>query len=99
MNLSDDKIFEILMTSEFSDGYKKEEFIFLLNKFRYFYRSLHSKSTLMFSEIESIKKNKINEINILRDEITKMQIENADLKNKIDLSKKKKSWIKAIFKN
>jgi len=97
--MKDDNIFEILMTSEFSEGYRKEDFIFFLNKFRAFYRILHGRMTHLSSDIETKDKEFESEINRLRSEINDLKIENANLQNSLDLSKvrKKGFWSKVGF--
>jgi hypothetical protein len=44
--LNDEEILELLMSSEFNNDYKPEEFKYLLFKWRYFYRILHGKYEL-----------------------------------------------------
>lgn len=89
-DIKDDKIFEILMTSEFSDGYRSDDFIFLLKKFRDFYRVLHSRTTHLTSDIESMRKEHRDSLNRLETEVYNLKIDNASLRNKIDLSPVKK---------
>ena len=36
--MDDEQIFELLMTSDFADGYTSDEWTFLMLKFRYAYR-------------------------------------------------------------
>jgi dTDP-4-amino-4,6-dideoxygalactose transaminase len=55
--LNDDEILEFLMTSDFEGDYKPGEFRYLLNKWRYFYRILHSRSSNSSSSLQfEIKK-------------------------------------------
>jgi hypothetical protein len=71
--LNDSEILDFLMTSDFEENYKPEEFRYLLYKFRYFYRILHGKNEIQNSDTDSkIKKlnefieNQENQINILK---------------------------------
>lgn len=71
--LNDSEIIDFLMTSDFEENYKPEEFRYLLSKFRYFYRILHGKNEIQISDFENkIKKleevisNQENQINILK---------------------------------
>jgi hypothetical protein len=50
--LKDDELLDFLMTSDFEDNYKPEEFKYLLYKWRYFYRVLYSKKDLIKTEKE-----------------------------------------------
>ncbi len=99
MNISDTDLIEILLTSEFEDIHRKEDFKFLLLKFRYFYRILHGKLGIKRGEIESIKMEFENRILKLESEINDLKIRNANLQNKIDLSPKPKKSIFRFFKS
>ncbi len=60
--LRDDEILDFLMTSDFEQEYKPEEYKYLLNKWRYFYRVLHGKNEINKIEYEG-------QIRILDEEI------------------------------
>lgn len=47
LELKDEEILDFLMTSEFEENYKPEEFRYLLHKFRYFYRVVNGKYDLL----------------------------------------------------
>jgi uncharacterized protein YdcH (DUF465 family) len=63
--LKDEEILDFLMTSEFDNDYKPEELKYLLLKWRYFYRILHSKKELIETE-------KNGEINKIKEEINSL---------------------------
>jgi hypothetical protein len=65
--LKDEEILDFLMTSEFDNDYKPEELKYLLLKWRYFYRILHSKKEL-------IETDKQGEINKLKEEVKSLNI-------------------------
>jgi hypothetical protein len=92
--LTDDEILEYLMTSEFNETSKPEEFKFLLHKFRYFYRILHGNHTRIKGESD-IKIQKLNDIiKGLENKYEQEKIKSVELQNKIDLSEKsrKLTW-------
>jgi hypothetical protein len=92
--LTDDQILEYLMTSDFIENYKPEEYKFLLHKFRYFYRILHGNHTRIKSENEFTESQLKSEIDSLKKILNIEQQKSADLQNHIDLSKKsrKLTW-------
>lgn len=73
--LTDEEILEFLMTSEFEDEYKNEEFKYLLFKWRYFYRMLHGK-------VELVKNEKTFEIEELKTEIERLKTINKEISTK-----------------
>lgn len=72
--LNDEEVQDILMTSDFDDIYKPNEFIFLLKKFRNFYR-------ILWSNKENIKGDAEVEIRILKDELRKLSVVIGELIN------------------
>lgn len=58
--LTDEEILNFLMTSEFEQDYKPEEYKYLLNKWRYFYRVLHGKNEISKTDFD-FEKSKLNE--------------------------------------
>jgi len=92
--LTDEQILEYLMTSEFIEGYKPEEYKFLLHKFRYFYRLLHGNHTRIKSDNEFNISQLKSEIDSLKNQVYQEQVKSADLQNQIDLSVKsrKLTW-------
>lgn len=83
--LTDEDILEYLMTSEFIENYRPEEYKYLLHKFKYFYRILHGNHTRIKGDKDLEIKNHKDSLESIRKDIERIQIENADLKNKIDL--------------
>ncbi len=90
MNINDQDLIETLLTSEFEDVQKKDDFKFLLFKFREFYRILHSRLGNKSSDLEFVKKNLEEKISLLEKEIFDLKVRNSDLQNKIDLTPKEK---------
>jgi predicted nucleic acid-binding Zn-ribbon protein len=90
MNINDQDLIETLLTSEFEDVQKKDDFKFLLFKFREFYRILHSRLRNKSSDLEFVKKNLEEKISLLEKEIFDLKVRNSDLQNKIDLTPKEK---------
>ena len=70
--LTDEEILDFLMTSEFENEYKDEEFKYLLFKWRYFYRLLHGK-------VDLIKTDKNFEIVGLKSEIERLKTLNNEI--------------------
>jgi hypothetical protein len=92
--LNDDEILEFLMTSDFEGDYKPGEFRYLLNKWRYFYRILHSRSSNSSSSLQFEIKKLNEEIVDLEKKIENLQIQNAEKQNIIDFSKNRRLTIK-----
>lgn len=92
--LKDDEILEFLMTSDFEQDYKPEEFRYLLLKWRYFYRLLHGKyemsKTDLNHEIQTINE----KLKSKDDLLVTSQIENSKLQNTIDSMKNRKLTFK-----
>ena len=88
--LNDEDMLELLMTSEYESTFSPSEFKFMLLKFRYFYRVLHSNNLRIQYMLESDIKMKQEEIDRLISEKTQSQINYANLKNIVDLSKNRK---------
>lgn len=97
IELKDDEILDFLMTSEFENDYKPEEFKYLLVKWRYFYRLLHGVSERFKSDIlfEMEKKKEIIDLNEKR--INSLLIESSDKQNIIDSMKNRKLTFKERF--
>ena len=104
-DLNDNEMLEVLLSSEFSENLKDKEYIYLLNKFKFFYRNLYSVYSRLKNEIDLFNKNSDSNIENLKKQIENLQIENANLKNKINrmgnkkLSYKERITGKIIFKN
>jgi len=88
--LSDEQLLEYLMTSEFIENYKPEEYKFLLHKFRYFYRILHGNHSRIKGDSEFMIKQLQEQIKSLSDQVLQEQIKSTQLQDKIDLSKKER---------
>lgn len=96
--ISDEKIFEYLMTSDFIENYKPSEWKFLLLKSRSFYKNLRgSKERELENKEKEIFELK-NKINSLEENLTKEKMTSVELQNKIDLSKKERklTWKERI---
>lgn len=92
--LNDDDILDFLMTSEFEGDYKPEEFKYLLNKWRYFYRLLYGINERIRDDNNSKINELENKIKTLESEILNLKVENANKENKIDSIKNRKLTIK-----
>jgi len=79
--LKDDEILEILMTSDFVENLRPEDYKYLILKFRYFYKILHG--NFQRYKIENEKTVSDNKISIegLNTEITRLQTNLANLEN------------------
>lgn len=98
MNINDVDLLEMLLTSEFKDVQKKEDFRYLLIKFREFYRILYSKLSNKSSDLEFVKKNLEDKISSLEKEIYDLKVRNAQLQDRIDLAPKPKKSIFRFFR-
>lgn len=88
--LTDEQILEYLMTSDFIENYKPEEYKFLLHKFRYFYRILHGNHTRIKSDYEFSDSQLKSEIESIKKQLNNEKVKSTDLQNQIDLSKKER---------
>jgi hypothetical protein len=92
--LKDDEILEYLMTSDLNENLRTQDYKYLIFKFRYFYKSLYGSFQNYKIEREAF----IKDIQSISDNLNKekynLQVENADLKNQIDLNSKprKLTW-------
>jgi hypothetical protein len=95
--LKDDEILDFLMTSDFEGDYKPEELKYLLNKWRYFYRVLYSRTKTSHDDL-SFEVDKLKEeIESMSNSIVKLQTENANKQNIIDSTKSRRlSWKERI---
>ncbi len=89
--LTDEQLLEYLMSSEFIENYKPEEYKFLLHKFRYFYRILHGNHTRIKGDLEFELEQVNKQIDSAKKQIIFEQTKSTDLQNQIDLSKKERS--------
>ena len=71
--LTEEEILDFLMTSDFENEFKPDEFKYLLLKWRYFYRVIHGKYELLKTD-SSYDVSKLEEnIKFLEKEITSLQ--------------------------
>jgi len=71
--LTEEEILDFLMTSDFENEFKPDEFKYLLLKWRYFYRVIHGKYELLKTD-SSYDLSKLEEnIKFLEKEITSLQ--------------------------
>jgi len=96
-NLDNVEILDFLMTSDFEGNYKPEELKYLLIKWRYFYRLLNGKYELLKTDNEGDLKKSKEEILSKEQMIKQILVENAELKNKINMLKNRDlSWKERI---
>ncbi len=97
-NLSDDEILDILMTSDFNDKLKLEEYVFLIFKFRQFYKVLYGNHQLYKIHSESENRELSEGLTSKNKELTLTQIDRANLENRIEqlLKPRKLSWRERI---
>lgn len=84
--LEDEKILEFLMTSDLDDNFKTEEYKYLILKFRSFYKILYAKHSLYKTNTEIQIRNLSEDVEKLKRELTRTQIEKADTENKLEQS-------------
>jgi len=98
LNLSDDEILDILMTSDFNDKLKIEEYVFLVFKFRQFYKVLYGNHQLYKIHSESERKELSENLIAKTKELVLTQIDRANLENKMEqlLKPRKLSWRERI---
>lgn len=96
--LTDDEIIEYLMTSDFVENYRPEEYKFLLLKFKSFYRILYGNFTRVKGDLQfELDKNK-NYANSLELQLENSQNEISKLKDNLNNYKevRKLTWIERI---
>ena len=97
--LKDDELFEILMTSDFIDTLKPEEYKYLLFKFRNFYKILLGKHQRYQDEKEMTIKNKDSQISSLEQEKFNVEVRLANLENDtLEFQKPRKLSLKERLK-
>ena len=92
--LNDNEIFDFLMTSDLADDYSPQELKYLLIKWRYFYRILHSNSERDIIDIKGKIKQMDDEVSIKNNEIIKIQIMCVKLEEEIKKIKNRKLTFK-----
>lgn len=95
--LKDDEILDFLMTSDYDEDYKPEEFKYLLFKWRYFYRVLYSNKELIKTESEGNTRKLSDEIESLNKTIGQLVTE-SDKKDILiqNLKNRKLSFMERI---
>lgn len=95
--LKDNEIFDFLMTSDLTDDYSPSELKYLIIKWRYFYRILHSNTERDILDLQGKVKD-IEEKLVGKDnEIIQTQIKVADKENLINQMKSRKlTWKERI---
>lgn len=96
-NLNDEELFEYMMNSEYSDGLNPEEHIYLLIKWKSFYRIIHGQYGLLKKDYESINEKIIKKQYIYNNEIKELKKE-LNTSNELirKIQNKKLSWIERI---
>jgi hypothetical protein len=95
--LKDEEILEFLMTSDFEGDYKPSEFRYLLIKWRYFYRILHSKHELRKGDHESDLRKLTELIEAEKNENAKLKSIVSDKNFEIESLKSRKLTLKERF--
>lgn len=95
--LKDDEIMDFLMTSEFENDYKPEEFKYLLYKWRYFYRLLDGKNDRLRDDSEFVIKKLKEESSSNESKYQRSLIDVANKQNIIDSLKNRKLTFKERF--
>jgi predicted RNase H-like nuclease (RuvC/YqgF family) len=85
--VKDDNIFEYLMTSDFNENYRPDDYKYLLHKFRNFYKLSIGKHHNYKIEMETLVKNLQSSINSLDKRLYDEQVKSANLQNSIDYLK------------
>jgi predicted RNase H-like nuclease (RuvC/YqgF family) len=88
--ISNEELFEYLMTADFNENLRPEEWKFLLLKFREFYKNLRGNKQLLIGDLNFKTKNLEKEISALKSNLQNQQIKATDLENKIDFIKRKR---------
>jgi len=88
--ISNEELFEYLMTADFNENHRPEEWKFLLLKFREFYKNLRGNNQLLIGDLNFKTKNLEKEISALKSNLQNQQIKSTDLENKIDFIKRKR---------
>lgn len=99
--LKDDEILEYLLTSDFIENYRPDDYKYLLYKFRNFYKILYGKHQNYKIEKEPLIKDLQLHIDALNKQIYDEQVKSAKLQDTIDQLKKprKLTWKERISGN
>ncbi len=103
--LRDDEILDFLMTSEFEGDYKPDELKYLLTKWRYFYRIIHSRYELLKNESTGKVKNLEDDLEFIKKQLDDLKyqiVKKDELINSMErrkLTLKERIFGKIINKN
>lgn len=86
--ISDDNILEYLLTSDFHEEMKPEEYKFLLLKFRSLYKVLYGRQKMQYEQQKYENDKLKSETESQKENIQRLKTEIAELKNTIDLNLK-----------
>jgi cell division protein FtsB len=92
--LRDEEILDFLMTSDFEQEYKPEEFKYLLMKWRFFYRILNGRYELQKTNSDHDLSSLSEEIKRLKTQISELQTSVADKENQIHQLQNRKLTLK-----
>jgi len=95
--LKDDEILEYLMTSDFLDNHRPDDYKYLLNKFKFFYKILYAKHQNYKIDKEANIKDIISKIDCLEKQIYNEQVKSSGLQNDIDQFKTRKLTLNERF--
>lgn len=92
-DLNDEELLDFLMNSDYEEDIKPDDLKYLLSKFKYFYRVLHSKLGIIKSEREGEMINLKDDLKTMNNKIRQVRTELADKQNFIDQLNNKKLTI------
>lgn len=95
--LKDDEILDFLMTSDLEGDYKPDELKYLILKWRYFYRVLHSKYEYVKSENDLIIQQKETSDDFLKNQINAIKSQLIEKDDTINKLKERKLTLKERF--
>lgn len=97
-DLNDEELLDFLMNSDYEEDLKPEDLKYLLTKFKYFYRILHSKLDIAKSEKEGELINLKDDLKSMNKKIRETKIELANKQDFINGLKNKKLSLSERFK-
>jgi hypothetical protein len=92
--IKDYEMLEFLMTSDFEQEYKPDEFRYLLLKWRYFYRILHGKYEINKTDLNHKIKIISDDLKLKENMLINSQKESVTLKDEIHFIKNRKLSLK-----
>jgi hypothetical protein len=96
--LKDEEILDFLMTSDLDGDYKPEELKYLIIKWRYFYRILHSKYESTKGESELLSQQKETDTDFLQNQINQLLAKIVEKDDIINELKQRKLTLKERIK-